>query len=65
MEEIEGLREEEVRVDKHDLDLVQETRLRDGVEDNAVPGDQRRREERVLLLLIRKRYIGAQFFVDK
>lgn len=51
MQEVERLGEEEVRVDEHHFDLVQQAGLGDGVEDDAVTGDQRRREDGVLLLL--------------
>lgn len=51
MQEVERLREEEVRVDENHLDLVQQAGLGDGVKDDAVAGDERCREDGVLLLL--------------
>lgn len=51
VQEVERLREEEVRVDEDDLDLLQKAGLGNRVQNNAVPGDERGREDRVLLLL--------------
>lgn len=51
VEKIDGFREEEIGVDEYDLDLVQQTSLRDGVEDDAISRDQCGGEKRVLLLL--------------
>ena len=54
MQELEAFGEEEVRVDENHLDLVEEARLSDGVEDDAVARDEGRSEERVLLVLWRR-----------
>lgn len=51
VEEVDALGEEKVRVDKHHVDLVQQARLRDSIQDDAVTGDERRGEDGVLLPL--------------
>lgn len=51
MQEVDGLGEEEEGVDEDNLDLVQQAGLGNRVEDHAVAGDERRREDGVLLLL--------------
>lgn len=54
VQELNALGEEEVGVDEDHLDLVEEAGLGDGVEDDAVTGDQGRGEQRVLLVLPRR-----------
>ena len=53
VQEVDALGEQEVGVDEDHLDLVEESGLGDGGQDDAVTGDEGRGEERVLLVLPR------------